>query len=116
MAKIPKVHPPSVPIEPVFWQQMKDPAFRREYDALELEFAIIKQIIDLRIKCKMAQTQLAKRIGTHPSNIGHLEFQKRIKNLDYLQCIANALDADVQVRLVPRTASNAHPRRTTKKV
>jgi len=116
MAKTKRAYPPSASVAPFFREQMRDPAFRREYDALEPEFAIIQQIIDLRIKRKMSQTQLAKRIGTHQPSIARLESQKRIRNLEYLQRVANALDADVQVRLVPRTTSSAHHRRSTKKV
>ncbi len=116
MAKTKKGYSPSASVAPFFGEQMKDPAFRREYKALEPEFAIIQQIINLRIKHKMSQTQLAKRIGTHQPSIARLESQKRIRNLDYLQRVANALDADVQVRLVPRTASATNHRRTAKKV
>jgi len=116
MTKAKRQYAPGVPYETVLAEHMKDPTFRREYDALEPEFAVIKQIIDLRIKRKMSQTQLAKRIGTQQPSIARLESQKRIRNLDYLQRVANALDADVQVRIVPRAASSARNRRGVKKV
>ncbi len=96
--------------------QMQDPEFRREYEALEPEFAIIKQIIDLRIKRQMSQAQLAQRVGTQQPSIARLEARGRVKNLDYLQRIANALDARVEVRLVPREASGARGRRAVKRV
>ena len=112
-----KYYPPSVPIEPFFREQMKDPGFRRAYDELEPEFAIIRQIIDLRIKRKMSQTQLAKRIGTQQPSIARLESRGHVKNLDYLQRVANALDARLEVRLVPFKASSrsAASRRGTKR-
>jgi DNA-binding Xre family transcriptional regulator len=111
-----KRYAPGVSYEKVLAKFMQDPAFKREYAALEPEFQIIRQIIELRIKRKMTQTELARRIGTAQPNVARLESQKRIKNLDYLQRIANALDADVQVRIVPRAASGARNRRGVKKV
>ena len=113
-----RVYPPSVPIEPYFEQRMKDPEFRREYEALEPEFQIIRQIIDLRLKRKMSQAQLAEKVGTQQPSIGRLESRGQIKNLDYLQKIADALDANLEVRLVPREASGSRGsgRRTSKRV
>jgi len=94
---------------------MKDPEFRRAYDELEPEFAIIRQIIDLRLKRKLSQAQLAKRIGTQQPSIARMEARGSVGNLDYLRRVANALDARLEVRLVPRKASStsaARPRPT----
>ncbi len=105
MGKTKRQYAPSVPYEAVLADHMKDPGFRRAYDELEPEFAIIKQIIDLRLKRRMSQTQLAKRIGTQQPSIARLESRGHVRNLDYLQRVANALDARLEVRLVPLKAS-----------
>ncbi len=110
-----KKYPASTSIEPYFKKQMNSAAFRRAYEELEPEFAIIRQIIDLRLKRKMTQEQLAKRMGTAQPSIARMESRGKVKNLDYLQRIANALNARVEVRLVPRTASGGS-RRASKKV
>ncbi len=109
-------YPPSVPIEPFFNERMKDPAFRREYDALEPEFAIIRQIIDLRLKRKMSQAQLARKVGTQQPSIARLESRGQTKDLDYMQRVAKALGARLEVRLVPLKARgrNANRKRSTK--
>jgi len=99
-----KKYSASVPLEAVLAQHLKHANFRRAYDELEPEFAIVKQIIDLRLKRKMTQAQLAKRIGTLQPSIARLESRGQVKNLDYLERIANALGARVEVRLVPRNA------------
>lgn len=104
--KTKKRYPASVPFETVLAQHLKDPEFRREYEALEPEFEIIRQIIDLRIKRKMSQTQLAKKVGTQQPSIARMESRGQIKNLEYLQRVATALDAKLEVRLVPREASS----------
>lgn len=108
MDKGKRAYPPSVPIDKYFNERMKDPEFRRAYDELEPEFAIIKQIIDLRLKRKMTQTELARRAGTPQPSIARLESRGQVKNLDYLRRIAKALNARVEVRLVPSKASGKH--------
>jgi len=45
-------------------EQLNDPEFRAEYEALEAEFALIRQLIDLRIRRGLSQRQLAERAGT----------------------------------------------------
>ncbi len=109
MAKAKTAYPASVPIEPFFEEQMKDSQFRRAYEALEPEFDIIRQIIDLRIKRKLSQAQLAEKMGTKQPSIARMERRGKTRDLDYLQRVAEALDARLEVRLVPREAS-ATPR------
>ncbi|MBI3733277.1 MAG: hypothetical protein HY259_07440 [Chloroflexi bacterium] len=48
-----RVH--SVPMDDYWREQMKDAAFKREYDALESEFSIRQQLIDVRLKRGLSQ-------------------------------------------------------------
>ncbi len=82
-------------------RQAKAPPPRQASQPAESESAIVRQIIHLRYKRKMSQTDLAKRVGTPQPSIARMESRKQLKNLDYLQRIASALDARVEVRLVP---------------
>ncbi len=100
-----KGYPASVPIEPFFKKQMRDPEFRQAYEALEPEFDIIRQIIDLRVKRKMSQAQLAAKVGTKQPSIARMERRGKTRDLDYLRRVAEALDARLEVRLVPREPS-----------
>jgi ribosome-binding protein aMBF1 (putative translation factor) len=104
MTKAKRAYPASTPIEPFFEEQMRNPEYRKAYEALEPEFEIIRQIIDLRIKRKMSQAELARRIGTKQPSIARMERRGKTRNLDYLQRVADALDAKLEVRLVPREA------------
>jgi len=96
--------PPSVPWRDYLDEQLKNPEFRAEYDALEGEFALIRQLIDLRIKRGLSQRQLAKRAEMQQPTIARLE-GGRTASLKTLRRVAEALDAQVEVRLVPREAA-----------
>ncbi len=85
-------------------EQLKNPEFRAEYDALEGEFALIRQLIALRIKRGLSQRQLAKRAEMQQPTIARLE-GGRTASLKTLRRVAEALDARVEVRLVPRGPS-----------
>ena len=43
-------------------EQLKDPEFKKEYDALEPEFAIIQAMIDARKESGLTQKELSERI------------------------------------------------------
>ena len=52
---------PSISWQDYLKQQLANPELKAAYDALEPEFALIRQLIDLRIKRGLSQRQLAKR-------------------------------------------------------
>lgn len=70
---------------------MKDPEFVREYEKLQPEFEIARQIIDARIKKKMTQKEIAKRAGTGQAVISRMEGANASPSLDLLKRLAEAL-------------------------
>ena len=52
---------------------MKDPEYRKEYDALEEEFALIAAVAKARARAGLSQAQLAKRMKTTQSAVARLE-------------------------------------------
>jgi transcriptional regulator with XRE-family HTH domain len=52
---------------------LKDPEVRKEYDALEEEFALIAEVARARMRAGLSQAQLAKRMKTTQSTIARLE-------------------------------------------
>jgi ribosome-binding protein aMBF1 (putative translation factor) len=52
---------------------MKDRAFRKEYDALEDEFALMLSVAKARQRAGLSQARLAKRMKTTQSTIARLE-------------------------------------------
>ena len=77
----------------------KDPEFKAEYDALEPEYELIKQIISARTEKKMTQKQLAEKIGTKQSNIARLESGNYNPSFQFLQKVADALDKKLSFSL-----------------
>jgi DNA-binding XRE family transcriptional regulator len=106
MNKPKRSHSPSIPWRDYLDQQLANPEFRAAYDALEPEFALIRQLIDLRMKRGLSQRQLARRAKMQQPTIARLE-GGQTASLRTLRRVADALDADVQVSLVPRKSGGS---------
>ncbi|HEY6390497.1 MAG TPA: helix-turn-helix transcriptional regulator [Bryobacteraceae bacterium] len=52
---------------------MKDPNYRREYEALEEEFALVAALIEARTRAGLTQEQVAQRMKTTQAVIARLE-------------------------------------------
>ncbi len=81
-------------------RQIKNSKFRREYNALEEEFTLAKEIIQLRLKAGLTQKDLAKRTKTSQPAIARLE-SGNYKNLSlsFLRKIAKALNSEPEIHL-----------------
>ena len=65
--------------------------------------AIADRVVERRVALKMSQRELAELVGTTQSAIARLERGGRPPRIDTLLRIADALDCDLQVELVPRS-------------
>lgn len=92
----------SIPFDHVFDELMQDPEFRREYEALEPEYQLIRQLINLRLERGLTQAQLAERMGTKQSAISRLENFGINPTIRYLRQVAEALDANLEIALKPQ--------------
>jgi predicted transcriptional regulator len=79
-------------------KQMKDPEFRKEYDALEEEFALIGELLSARSKAKLTQAQVARRMGTSQSAVARIE-SGRTPSLTSLRKYARAVGRKVEIKL-----------------
>ena len=82
------------------WQaeQLKDPEFVAAANELESGY----QIARLRIRRGLSQVQLANLVGVHESTIARVENGASILRLSFLRRIANALGANIEIRLIPK--------------
>ncbi|VVB91003.1 Helix-turn-helix [uncultured archaeon] len=78
-------------------EQMKDPAFKREYEKLAPRYAIISELIAARIKKGVTQKELALKVGTTQSSIARLEGGNVNPSLDFLQKIATVMGLSVHL-------------------
>ena len=81
-------------------KRFRDPKFKKAYDNLELEFAILDAMIVARAKRGMTQAKLAKKLGTKQSAIARLESGRGNPTLAFVQRLANVLNLDL--KLTPR--------------
>ncbi|MFL5237846.1 MAG: helix-turn-helix domain-containing protein [Rhizomicrobium sp.] len=79
-------------------KQLKDPEFRKEYDALEEEFSLINELLSARSKAKLTQAQVARRMGTSQSAVARIE-SGRTPSLTSLRKYARAVGRKVEIRL-----------------
>lgn len=67
---------------------------------------IVEQMIALRTQRRMTQTALAQRAGTAQPSIARMEKTRHVNDLAFVGRIARALDARLDIRLVPREEEN----------
>ena len=93
-----------------FEEQMKDPEFRREYEALKPKFDMIRALISRRNELKLSQTKLAKLIGMQQPAISRLEGGGLNTTVATLFKVADALDLDVELK--PKSSKTKHTKAT----
>lgn len=65
--------PRTINSEMLLKEQLRNKEFKEEYEALEEEFEIAKEIIRLRKEAKLTQKQLAEMAGTSQPAVARLE-------------------------------------------
>lgn len=72
-------------------KQMKDPAFRAEYEASEMEYQLTCSLIAARTASNMTQKELADKSGVRQSNISRIESGSCSPTVATLQALAEGL-------------------------
>lgn len=80
--------------------QMEISVFKKEYDALEPEFAVIQAIIDARKVSNMTQQELSEKTGIAQSDISKLESGMSNPSIKTLQKLANGMGATLKIEFV----------------
>ena len=78
-------------------EQLEDPEFKAEYDALEPEFAIIRAMIDARERQGMTQKELSARTGIAQADISKLENGNANPSIKTLKRLASALGCRLKI-------------------
>lgn len=80
-------------------KMLKNPAFKKEYDALEEEFSLASELIGARARAQMTQEQVARRMGTSQSAVARMESGRTLPSTASLRKYAKAVGHRVVITL-----------------
>lgn len=83
-------------------KRLKDPEFRKLWEASEIEYLLAKKLIERRLKSKLSQRELARKANTTQAVISRVESMNSNPSLDLLKRLAKALDSRLEIRLLPK--------------
>jgi DNA-binding XRE family transcriptional regulator len=99
---------PKLTHEQLVKKALSDPKVKAEYDALEGEYSIIRQLISARKKAGLTQEQVAKSMGTSTSVVGRLEATlsstHHSPSLATLNKYVSAFGCHLEIKVVPNQA------------
>ncbi|MBQ2707836.1 MAG: helix-turn-helix transcriptional regulator [Clostridia bacterium] len=82
-------------------EQLKDPEFKKEWDALEPEYQIIRAMLDTRNEESITQKQLADLTGIPQADISRLENGNANPSLRTLKRLAEGMGMKLKLEFVP---------------
>jgi transcriptional regulator with XRE-family HTH domain len=80
---------------------MRDDDYRREYDALEEEFALASALISARSQAGLTQEELAEKMDTSQSAIARMESGRTIPSGTTLKRFARATGTRLRITFEP---------------
>ncbi|MBU4343405.1 MAG: helix-turn-helix domain-containing protein [Candidatus Omnitrophica bacterium] len=82
-------------------EKMKEyPDFKAHYDLIKEKAAVVKEIIEYRIRHDLSQAQLAKEIGVTQQYISKIE-EGEFSNLDTIENILHHVGYRLKLEVVP---------------
>jgi transcriptional regulator with XRE-family HTH domain len=83
---------------------MKEPKYRKAYEALEEEFVLASAVIDVRNQAGLTQKELARKMGTTQPVVARLESGRSRPSMRTLERLADATGSRLLISFAPRTA------------
>ena len=83
-------------------EQLQDPEFRKEYEAIQPEMDVIRAIVDARISQNLTQKQLSERSGINQADISKIENGTRNPSLNLLKRLADGMGMTLKIEFVPK--------------
>ncbi len=87
-------------------EQLKDPEFKAEYEALEPEYQLISAMIRAREEQHLSQRQLSEKTGIAQADISRIETGDANPTLKTLQKIAHGLGMKLELVFTPLQGLN----------
>lgn len=86
---------------------MKEPKYRKAYEALEDELAVARAVIAARTRVGLTQMELARKMGTTQPVVARMEGGRIQPSLRTLQRLAQATGSKLSIRFEPCHAERA---------
>ena len=83
-------------------EELKNPEFKKEWNALEPEFNIIEAMMAARKNSHLTQKELAKKTGINQADISKLENGNANPTLSLLQRLAEGMDMQLKLEFIPK--------------
>lgn len=80
-------------------ESLKNPAFRKAWKESEIEYLLAKQLIEKRLKKRLSQRALAKKLRTSQAAISRIETMSGNPTISLLKRIAKTLDVKLVLQL-----------------
>lgn len=80
-------------------ERLKNPRFKRTWKESEAEYLLACQLIEARLKRKLSQRDLAKKVGTSQAAIARIEGMVANPSLNFLKRLSSALGVKLSISL-----------------
>ena len=91
-----------ITFDDVLNEQLQDPEFRKEYEAIQPEMDVIRAIVDARISQNLTQKELSERSGINQADISKIENGTRNPSLNLLKRLADGMGMTLKIEFVPK--------------
>lgn len=81
-------------------EELKNPKFKKYYDEFGKQLEIAYQLLQLRKKQGLSQSELAKKLGTTQGNIARIEAGQQNFTVQMLEKIAKAYRRELKIEFV----------------
>jgi len=86
---------------------MKEPKYKKAYDALEEEFVLASAVMDVRNRAGLTQEELARKMGTTQPFVARLESGRSRPSMRTLERLADATGSRLLISFEPRDAKQS---------
>lgn len=83
---------------------LKEPKYRKAYEALEEEFVLASAVIDVRNRAGLTQQELARKMGTTQPVVARLESGRTRPSMRTLERLAEATGSRLRISFAARAA------------
>ena len=83
---------------------MKEPKYRKAYEALEEEFVLAAAVMEVRNRAGLTQEALAQKMGTTQPVVARMESGRTHPSMRTLERLADATGSRLRISFEPRAA------------